>query len=607
MLLYHINKIPGYIKNAEIPQWAELKSIENLEQIVKEENTVTAFITTYRQFIKLRSRLGELLCNASVLIAYHDRRRTDLDDDPLVFDQLSTRRLKIFPHVIDNMYKRMMIELKADELQKINKKLLSIGVALSAERDNNILLDDILRKTREITKADAGSLYLLEIKPEDNSKWLLFKIAHNDSNPKEYSEFKMELNKKSIAGYVAETSEILNIPDVYEISGDTAYSFNRDYDIATSYRSKSMLTVPMLDHNSKIIGVIQLINRKKDFDYRLSTDKDFTDNVIPFTKENEDIVLALAGQAAVSLENNILYNEIQTLFKGFVWASVKAIESRDPTTSGHSSRVAAYSLAIAEAINQDCCGDFADIAFSEDQLKELEYAGLLHDFGKVGVSEPILIKAKKLYPGQLELLKMRFAYIKNQLMQETGELVWKKDIDRALITLIEANEPGVSVEELTDELEVYRRRTYTDVDGKVKPWITNEEYEMLLIEKGNLNELERREIESHVVHSYEFLINIPWTDAFKNLPKIARAHHERMDGSGYPDGLTGEEMPLQSMIMAVADVFDALTANDRPYKPAIPVKTALDILKEEADANHLNSDVVNIFIDKQVYKQVMAK
>ncbi len=548
----------------------------------------------------------------SVIVLYEPDESEDLKEDNFIHDFVRSDRHEFLKRSLWGLRKRILKNIDYKKVQALNRELLSIGVALSAERNNDKLLDDILYKIRQITKADAGSLYLLEKIEDSEEQNMLFKIAHNDSNPSDFTELRMPLNTRSIAGYVAVTSSVLNIPDAYAISPDEPYSFNKNYDIATEYRSKSILTVPMLDHHENTIGVIQLINRKESFGKKLKNFSDIEKFVEPFNSEDERIVLSLASQAAVALENNILYNDIETLFEGFVAASVKAIESRDPTTSGHSSRVAAYSVETAKSINEEAAGFYADTFFTDEQLKELRYAGLLHDFGKVGVREDVLVKAKKLYPLHLELIKYRFGYIRKCMELEHltsgndkryNKLI--QEIENAIGVISAANEPSVSFEDAATrlaELEKYNKLTYTDPEGNKVKWLTDEEFEMLSIQKGCLNAHEREEIESHVEHSTEFLKNIPWTSTLKDLPDIARGHHERLDGSGYPDGLSADELSLQSRIMAVADIYDALTASDRPYKKALAPDVALRIIKEEADNNRLDSNVVDVFIDKRIYE-----
>ena len=610
-VLYKTPDVPDSFTDSIDRNLFDLRFLDPVSGYRKTENPFLAVYICGGEFFREQRDLLEKLeaSSNSVVIVDDSSAFSEFYSDSLVYDCIEPDNSERLGRVLVNLHRFITMRDEHYKADKLNEELLSIGIALSAERNNTKLLNDILYKIREITKADAGSLYLLEEIEETDEKNLLFKIAHNDSNPSDFSEFRMSLNTSSIAGYVAVTSEVLNISDAYNIPESAPYSFNKSYDIATDYRSKSLLTVPMLDHHENTIGVVQLINKKKRFSKMLETVTDVERLVEPFSSEDEHIVLSLASQAAVSLENNILYSEIETLFEGFVAASVKAIESRDPTTSGHSSRVKEYSLAVAEKINSSDRKPFAGVYFSEDQMKELEYASLLHDFGKVGVREAILVKSKKLYPGHLELLQMRFSYIKKvieaEFIRNGDEVRYEKEsreIDNALKMIVAADEPSVSLKDPETSLDSLHGKTYLMPDGSSHPWLTDYEYELLSIRKGSLTEAERKEIESHVKHSYEFLKNIPWTSGLRELPEIARGHHERMDGTGYPDGIPASELSLQSRIMAVADIYDALTARDRPYKKALPSEVAIRILREEVDSNHLDGDIVDIFIDEKIYE-----
>ncbi len=562
-------------------------------------------------------------------------RHFDISEELIYQEIYGLNQPDYLTRVLKNLYRNLYLvhELREKEeqlkrTQKLNNELLNIGIALSAERNNDKLLDMIVYKTREITKADAGSLYLVEENEETGEKTLLFKIAHNDSNPTDFSEFRMPLNTKSIAGYVAVNGEPVNLVDAYKIPKGTDYSFNKSYDKQTGYRTKSVLAVPMKDHKERILGVIQLLNRKREFSLRLTDEKTVDEVVESFDEANESVVLSLASQAAVSLDNNRLYNEIETLFEGFVHASVKAIESRDPTTSGHSNRVALYTVGLAKAVDHLPNGRYAGIEFSADQLKEIRYASLLHDFGKVGVREHVLVKAKKLYPYQLREIELRFGYIQKtieskytqlrfEFLKQHGQKVFEREAKRFdeeekaeiekvwsyLSSVTEVNEPKVLAEEPAKIIGAIAENVYVDMYGKEQPFLTAPERIFLSIPRGSLNDDERREIESHVVHTYEFLKKIPWTGTMKNVPTIARWHHEKLDGAGYPDGKTSQELPIQSKMMTVSDIFDALTAQDRPYKPAVPRERALDILLDEAKNGHVDLDLVQLFIDAKVFKQ----
>jgi response regulator RpfG family c-di-GMP phosphodiesterase len=314
------------------------------------------------------------------------------------------------------------------------------------------------------------------------------------------------------------------------------------------------------------------------------------------------------------------------LFDGFVQASVTAIESRDPTTSGHSTRVATLTVGLAEMVDRLDDGPFAAVHFGPDDLKEIEYAGLLHDFGKVGVREHILIKAKKLVPGQLEVIQARFEFIERsvQVKYATEKLealragkngTTLEDIDRRLHeelaqleawaqSIVSANEPTVLPEDKASMIEFLAQQTYTDIAGRPHPMLEPQEFRFLSIRKGTLDPQERLEMESHVTHSFHFLTKIPWTPIMRGIPEIAYGHHEKLDGSGYPRGLKGGDIPLQARMMTISDIFDALTAQDRPYKRAVPPTTALDILNAEASEGKLDPDLLDIFISHRIYAPV---
>ncbi|MCP4723784.1 MAG: GAF domain-containing protein, partial [bacterium] len=301
-----------------------------------------------------------------------------------------------------------------EEIFNVNNQiseLSHIGQQLMMEKDLGKLLSLILLKSREMASADAGSLYLVE-ENDKKEKSLRFTLTQNDSVSFEFEEFTMPISRKSISGYVADTGSTVNIEDVNNLPEDSEFSFNKSFDEDVGYRSKSMLVIPLKNHVDEIIGVVQLINRKKEWLKELTDTKTTEENVIPFTGECLNTVSALAGQAAVSIENNLLYRNIERLFEGFVNASVGAIESRDPTTSGHSSRVAVLTVNLARKIDGINNGKFKNIYFSADQVKEIRYASLLHDFGKVGVREPVLLKSKKLYPDQITDIMHRLGHHK---------------------------------------------------------------------------------------------------------------------------------------------------------------------------------------------------
>lgn len=508
------------------------------------------------------------------------------------------------------------------------EELTRIGMALATERDYNTLLDLILTQARQITGSDAGSLYVVETL-EDETKRLRFKLSQNYSRPEiPLVEFTIPIDHSSIAGYVASTGEPLVIDDAYFIPPDVQYSFNRSVDEKYGYRTKSLMTIPMKDHKDQVIGVLQLINRKRDFHARLETPQDIEAQVIPYTRRNVELVSALAGQAAVSIENSQLYESIERLFEGFVRASVTAIEQRDPTTFGHSGRVAAMTVGLAEVVDRTSTGPYRDVKFSREDIRQIRYAGLLHDFGKVGVREQVLVKAKKLYPPDLALIKQRYAFIYRTIEKEFhrqradylerhGERGYRefleqlrreqekqlRELDQFMQLVIESNEPTVLPEGSFEELLRYAERYYQDLEGKDQPYLTDDELRFLTIRKGSLDESERLEIESHVTHTYRFLMQIPWTKELRNIPEIAYGHHEKLDGSGYPRKVKGDQIPVQTRMMTISDIFDALTASDRPYKRAVPVPRALDIMAEEVKAGMLDRHLFELFVEAKVFER----
>ncbi|MDB4878783.1 MAG: metal dependent phosphohydrolase [Gemmatimonadetes bacterium] len=509
-------------------------------------------------------------------------------------------------------------------------ELTAIGVALSTQRDLGTLLELILTQARRLTSSDAGSLYLVERGEGDEPVKLRFARAQNHSLPGlPFSTFTVPIDHTSLAGYAAATGEPLVIGDVYLLPDDVSYRQNRSFDDKFGYRTKSMLVIPMKSHRDEVVGVLQLINRKRSPDLRLTADAVVDEEVQPYDARCLELTSALASQAAVAIENGRLYEDIERLFEGFVTAAVTAIESRDPTTSGHSGRVATLTVGLAEVVDRLTAGPYRDVAFSREQLRELRYAGLLHDFGKVGVREQVLVKQKKLYPQDLEVIRNRFAYLlqRTDLEFERGradtllatgrdgyasalaELEAARVGHRAelvafLDAIVRANEPTILPEGSFETLTALRTRTFVDFQGVERPLLEDHELQFLMIRKGNLDERERREIESHVTHTYRFLEQIPWTRELRAIPQIAYGHHEKLNGRGYPNQVDAASIPVQTRMMTIADIYDALTATDRPYKRAVPTARALDILHMEAREGMLDTSLLEAFIEARVYDAV---
>ena len=538
-----------------------------------------------------------------------------------------------FRHAVALLGERQAREQEQQRYQELTE-LTRVGVALSHERDLTTLLEMILSQARRITNSDAGSLYLAE-RDDDGGppKKLRFKLSQNFSLPNlPFSESTITVDHGSLAGYVAATGQPLVIADVYLLPEDVTYKQNRSFDDKFGYRTKSMLVLPMRTHKDEIIGVVQLINRKRSFDAMLTSEEVVEREVIAYDLRSVELVNALASQAAVSIENSLLYEDIEKLFEGFVTAAVTAIESRDPTTSGHSGRVATLTVGLAEAVDRGGPGRYKDVKFTRTQLRELRYAGLLHDFGKVGVREQVLVKQKKLYPWDLDIIRHRFAYLlqgvdlqyereRADYLAQHGEKSYedaaarlndlrqgrREELQKFLDHIVRANEPTVMPEGSFDGLRDITQHTYIDFEGVERPLLRDEELQFLMIRKGNLDDQERREIESHVTHTYRFLEQIPWTRELKGIPSIAYAHHEKLNGRGYPRRVNGDDIPVQTRMMTIADIFDALTATDRPYKRAVPSERALDILHMEAKDGMLDVDLLNAFIAARVYESVLAE
>ena len=522
----------------------------------------------------------------------------------------------------------------AVEKTDLIEKLLDIGAALSSAQDLGELLHLILSKSREITYSDAGSVYLVDHRHETSK--LVFKVAQNGSKPRlSFEEFSLPLTDKSLAGYVAITGQSLNLSDAYDLPSGVPYQLDTSFDKDINYRTCSVMVLPMQNRQGDTIGVLQLINRKTKADTVLTADNAW-ESTQQYSDWEERIVRSLASQAAISIERNQLQESIEHLFEGFVKASVQVIEARDPCTYGHSERVAALTVRLSEEVNSVSSGRLRSIYFNNRQIQEIRYAALLHDFGKIGVSEAVLTKQKKLYPAQLEIIRHRFGLAQRTMEMECVQSKYKyllehsayrkhpsqepecaqcqeiEQLDTKLAeaktrlaeyweVLLEANEPHVLAAEPLAQLREISQQTYRDIDGAKKPLLSPDEIVQLMVSRGNLTPEERAEIESHVTHTYDFLKQINWTKDLKNVPEIAYGHHEKLDGTGYPRGLKKSEIPIQAQLMTIADIYDALTAGDRPYKRALRTEAAMKILRQEAAHNKINADLLELFDHRQVF------
>jgi HD-GYP domain-containing protein (c-di-GMP phosphodiesterase class II) len=529
------------------------------------------------------------------------------------------------------------------------KSLIEIGVALSSEKELTNLMQLFLEKCLEVCHAEGASIYLLDKKmifhdaknnpllTPQKIPVLRFLRTMNRLNGSEEHNGIIEINKKSIAGYCALSKKSINISDCYNLPVDSPYHFNSAIDKERGYKTVSLLTIPMITAHGQVRGVIQLVNKLNSQGLESISNGTLDESqIITFTDEDQDLMKVFASQAAVAIENAVLTENIEKLFESFVHASVKAIEARDPTTSGHSDRVSILTVELALAVHKTQVGAFKNVIFSEEQIRELRYAALLHDFGKIGIKEDVLTKQKKLHSRELESILLRLDSLEykdeatqwKMLIENLLEMIVKNpDLDSKWLhqkvhdiqhhiettklrirqmksSVIQANEPYVLKDQKSlDRIINMITQSSEHFGQKI---LTDNEVKILSIPKGSLSLDERSQIESHVSHTYQFLKQIAWTDGLEQVPQIAYCHHEKMDGSGYPRGISGQEVPIQSRMMTIADIYDALVAFDRPYKKSLSVDAAIDILLMEANEGKLDSDLLRIFIEAGVYTYISA-
>jgi 3',5'-cyclic-nucleotide phosphodiesterase len=379
---------------------------------------------------------------------------------------------------------------------------------------------------------------------------------------------------------------------------------------------RSVMCVPLI-LEGECLGLIQV---------------DTSSDPYAFKEQDLEMLTGVCAETAVALKNFQLYSDIERLLDGFVRASVQAIEERDPATAGHSFRVAAYAEQLAIAVDQ-AGGALRQVEFSNDQLREIRYAALLHDFGKVGVREHVLRKEKKLHHFEMRQLEQRFRYaraclerqaykrlVESHAQHELTIAAFREEkskidaylrdefarLDAFLASIRNANEPAISHTAGASDLQVILDYTFDQPDGAALPLLEQSEFSALSLSKGCLTPEERRQIESHVADSYSFLILIPWTRDLAGVPSIAHGHHEKLDGSGYPMGLRGAQISMQTRILTICDIYDALTAGDRPYKKALPVEQALDLIEMECRSGHLDAGLFNVFVESRVWTTASA-
>ncbi len=480
------------------------------------------------------------------------------------------------------------------------RALLEVAKALASEHDLDRLLHIIADEVKKVVEADRCSVFLV-----DEERHEIWTVVAQGLEPR---VLRLPVGS-GIAGYVALTGETVNIPDCYADP-----RFNPEVDRQTGYRTKNMLCVPMVRARGDVAGVMVAINKLPDG---------------PFNVEDEELLAALGSNAATAVDNARLQDEIEALFEGFVQASVLAIESRDPSTSGHSARVAVLTLGLADAVERAPPSSLRHLRFDAQAKREIRYAALLHDFGKVGVREHVLVKANKLHPHEHELLRSRFELVRATIELDAarrraalfadGGAAGKErelaalerdvrgrleELARSWDFVTQCNRPTVLAEGDFRRLEELAAVRFADLDAVARPLLTEREVEILSIRRGSLSPEERREIESHVEHTYRFLAQIPWTRALARVPEIAYAHHEKLDGQGYPRALPSHQIPVEAKMMTVADIYDALTAADRPYKKAVPHEKALDILADEAKRGQLDPELFQVFVEARVHERL---
>jgi HD-GYP domain-containing protein (c-di-GMP phosphodiesterase class II) len=487
------------------------------------------------------------------------------------------------------------------------QKLTEIGTQLSAERDLTKLLALILRESRALTFADAGAIFVRQddVAVVDGATgkdaihtvtpYLALKVAQNDSINFPFKEMRLPFEGRTLSGHVALTGAILNVPDAYQIPKTAPYSYSTSFDEISGYRCKSMLVYPMKNREGDIIGVIQLINKKDAPETRLERREKVEVHVQDFDAFDEELLGTLASQAAVCIEKAKLYEDIEGMFEGLVNSFTLALERRNRTTFGHCMRVAKYAVAIAEAVNDAPPEISGGARFGPVELKVLRYAALLHDIGKIAVPEAVLDKQNKLLDSEMRAIEYRLAYAKAQGKPAAT-------IDGWIAALKRINIPRGLTDDDKKILDAVRAEPFVDLDGQTRPLLTDYEYENLAIARGNLTGKERKQIEQHIVDTWEILKRIPWPKDFRWVANLAACHHEKIDGSGYPWKLKGDDIPVGGQILAIVDIFEALTAKDRPYKPAIPVDKAIAIVQAEVDRGALNGKLWKLFLDRKLYE-----
>ena len=515
-----------------------------------------------------------------------------------------------------------------DDLFRRLEQLNEIGAALSQERDIDRLLENILIAAKTITHADGGTLYRVT----DDQQHLRFEIMRTDTlgialggttgNAINLPDVPLrnengESNNAMVAAYAAINDKTVNIADAYSEAGFD-FSGTRKFDAGTGYRSKSFLTVPMKNHENRIIAVLQLIN----------SISPVTGEVVSFSDSDQRLAESLASQAAIALTNRQLVSQLEVLFESFISLINLAIDEKSPYTGGHCQRVPALTMMLAEAVNVSDHGPLAEFQMTDKDRYELKIAGLLHDCGKVTTPVHVVDKATKLQTifDRIHLIDTRFEVLKRdaEIAMLRGMLDLRPVQDAGAEKSIQAacqaevrtldderdflRQANVGVEAMNPEeqqrvKEIGVRHRWRNVEGVEADFLAAEEIENLSIRAGTLTGAEREIINHHIVATIKMLEQLPWPGHLKNVPEYAGGHHERMDGKGYPKGLMREQMSVQARIMGIADIFEALTARDRPYKQGMKLSQAMSILKNFSNNGHIDPDLFRVFVEQKVYRK----
>lgn len=504
-------------------------------------------------------------------------------------------------------------------------RLIEISTALSGERNTSRLFERILDAAQDITHADGGTLYLIKER-EEGKPVLEFEILRNDSlklrlggtsgNPIQLPPLPLYRddgtpNNSNIATYTALTKKMENIEDAY-FAEHLDFSGTKAFDARSGYRSKSFLTLPLCNHADEIIGVLQLLNAK---------DPE-TGETVPFHKELEPIVAALASSAAIALDNQILLQDHKDLLDAFIKVIAQAIDAKSAHTSAHCQRVPVLTELIAQAACESSEGPLSSFNLDETEWYELRVASWMHDCGKLATPDWVLDKATKLHLmlDGIDAVKTRFSAaiaqmelsFLRQMAQQPGEQAALKDMmDQELASLrddclfIEKANVGGEFMKAEDQARVKQiaTRTWRDHLGMEKPMLTESEVAYLCIERGTLSHEERQKINDHMKVTIQMLESLPFPKNLKRVPEYAGGHHEKMDGTGFPRGLRREQMSWPARMMAIADIFEALTSSDRPYKPPMKISQSLSILQRMRQQNHIDPDLFDLFLSSRVWEK----